>query len=177
MIAPHAKKIAATAILLGVAWFLWLLWHWQPERQVHLHQQNLLRAVEKRNWKKVSRMIDDRFTTTWGIDKPTALREGAEVFRHFFSLQIIWHDPVVWAGNEHGQARGRMEFTGKGTAIAELVKSHVNTATAPTTFAWRRPGWQPWRWTLMSVENPEITIPQNPFSLESPPSLMLSRRE
>ncbi len=34
------------ALLIG----LFLIWLWQPERQVNRHTENFLRTIEKRNW-------------------------------------------------------------------------------------------------------------------------------
>jgi len=44
------RKYAPAAAILLTLWALWLVWLWQPERQVRLHTTHFLKKVEQRNW-------------------------------------------------------------------------------------------------------------------------------
>src|SRR5688572_20180383 len=62
------KYRAAAAAVLG-ALALYLLWLWQPERQVRLHTAHFLKKVERRNWEAATRFLAADYRDRWGHDR------------------------------------------------------------------------------------------------------------
>ncbi len=146
-------------VLGAVALALFLLWLWQPERQVALHQKHLLGAVKDRNWKKVGRFLSADYRDRWGFTRTTAPEAGAEVFRHFFVLDLQVR-PAGLAVNKHeATVFDRLMLNGTGTMVAQEVVARVNQLTKPFKFEWRRASRWPWDWELVTVDQSELTIP------------------
>jgi hypothetical protein len=51
----------AIALCVG----LYLIWLWQPERQVRRHTENLFRAIERKDWEAVADFIGNDYHDHW----------------------------------------------------------------------------------------------------------------
>lgn len=151
-------KFGVIAALLAAMWCLWL---WRPERQVRVHQRELLEATQNRKWSKVKALLDDDFHTRFGQDKPRVLQQAAEVLRPFFALQIVDSETVMMVAEDAGKVRTRLRLEGKGVGMAELTMRAVNQSNAPFTFSWRRVSWMPWDWRLVSADHPLMSLGSN----------------
>src|SRR5437660_5604575 len=74
----------AVAIIVG----LYLAWLWQTSRQVKLHNQHLLAAVEAKNWSRVGDFVDESYQDKWGNDRPLLLSRLREILRYARNLRI-----------------------------------------------------------------------------------------
>lgn len=157
---PSPRLIVAGCVLALAGAGLFLLWLWQPERQVLLHQKNLVQAVSDRNWKRVGRFLSQDYHDRWGFNRETAPRAGAEVFRHFFSLTVRGEKAGVSVEGKSASVFSRLSMDGSGTAIALQVVVRVNQLQSPFQFEWRRASSRPWDWELVSVDQPELSIPE-----------------
>ena len=131
---------------------------WQPERQLRLHQRNLLRAVEKGNWERFASFIASDYSDRWQHDKEFVLRESREVFRQFLFLTVRHEVRDVDAQGETGTLSVSIELLGTGGPLAEFARERVNRLGAPFTFRWRHRGWKPWEWELVEVNHPELEL-------------------
>lgn len=152
------QKYRWSASAAGVAWVLYALWLWQPERQVHLHQKHFVDAAESRNWRRFGAFIDANYADRWGHDKPFVIRETSEVLRQFFVLTIQREDDAADAGNGSGTISQRLKLEGDGTPIAQYAMRAVNSVATPFVFEWRQKSWRPWDWKLVRAENAELRI-------------------
>lgn len=149
---------AAVASLAVVTIALRCLWLWQPERQLLLHQASLRAAVERRDWARVEALADPAYSDRWGYTRATGLREARQWLGQFFALTITPEaagDQLTAAG---GTVTERWRMEGNGLEGAALVKDRVNAVRAPFTFQWKHAGWQPWLWTLVRVDNPDLEL-------------------
>ncbi len=56
---------ATLAFIAGI----YLVWLWQPDRQVRLHTAHLIRQLEKRNWSAAQYFIAADYHDDWGDDR------------------------------------------------------------------------------------------------------------
>ena len=136
-------------------WALWLAWLWQPERQLRLHHEHLLKAVARRNWNSVSGFLADDYSDPWGGSKTETPGEGAEAFRSFFSLSVQERGREM---TREGRVTEHLHFTGGGTPLAEMVLDRGNSLAEPFVFTWVHRSSHPWDWQLRRVEQPELRL-------------------
>jgi hypothetical protein len=144
------------ALLLGV----YLLWLWQPERQVRRHTQHLFQAVEKRNWTRVGEFIAADFSDQWGDDRPRLLERVREVLRYVRVIRIAASDAFVEAEHRHAMWTGKITIEGDQSEVTAEIKSRVNSLATPFALEWRRLSAKPWDWKLARVSNPSLEIPE-----------------
>jgi hypothetical protein len=153
-----ARKIALASVLLLAALALYLLWLWQPERQVRLHTTHFLKNVERRKWETASRFIAGNYADRWGHDKEFVLRESREVFRQFLFLTIENRTLACDVLDQSATTRTVLKISGSGGPVAQLVMERVNTLREPFLFEWRRQSGAPWDWQLTRVDQPELNL-------------------
>lgn len=146
------RLLPATAALAALG--IWLAWLWQPERQVRLHSETLIRSVERRNWRKVETLLADKYTDRWEHDKGFVVGALRQVFQQFIFLDI--QHEIVAADAISGRATANVKISGQGGALAQIVMTKVNALGPPFTFTWeKRSGW-PWDWQLVAVDHPTL---------------------
>ncbi len=153
------REIAIIAgIVLAVASiYCWQLW--QPERQVRLHQENLIAAAEKRNRSRMEGFFASDYSDRWGLNKESALEASQQVLRQFFSLEIKAPIEQCEMGDRSAVITATVRLEGNGTAVADIAQRRVAGLTQPFTFHWERRSWQPWDWQLTRVNQPQLTLP------------------
>jgi hypothetical protein len=154
------KSKLLALLVFGVVSGIYCLTLWQPERQVRLHQENFLRAVEKRNWDRLGRFVAEHYSDRWGHDKEFVLRESREVFRQFLFLTIRQEIGEVTLTGTKGNVRTRITIAGTGGPMAEFAKARTNALTSPFAFEWEQASWKPWDWRLVSFDHPELELPE-----------------
>ncbi len=129
---------------------------WQPEEQVRLHQRHFLDALEDHNRNAFASFVAADFHDAYGHDKAWLLEKASEVRRHFFALEVRQEaGPLIThPAADRAESQALIRLGGKGTAIAQEVISHANRNKEPVRFFWRKPGWKPWHWELVSLDHP-----------------------
>lgn len=145
---------AAVAVLL----LLGALGRWQPDRQVRLHTQALLSALESKNWKRLEKLIADDYSDTWGQDKATLQSRVRQVFSQFLILNLQAREIDVQEADGRGTAKVPISLSGRGGPLAEFAMQRGSTLQQPFTFTWRQQSWKPWDWALIYVEQPELKL-------------------
>jgi hypothetical protein len=85
------------ALLCG----LFLIWIWQPERQVRRHSQKLFHQVEAKNWSALSDLIGSDYSDQWNHDRTNLIERMREVMRYLRGMRII----VTGTGNQDRQSK------------------------------------------------------------------------
>jgi hypothetical protein len=152
------KMVTVFALALLGATAIYAFALWQPERQLRLHQVDLLKAVEKRNWERFARFVADDYSDRWQHDKEFVLRESREIFRQFLFLKLRHEIRDVQTLADSGILTVSIELEGSGGPLAEFAKERVNNLGAPFTFRWKHRGWKPWEWQLVEVNQPELDL-------------------
>lgn len=137
---------------------LYLLWLWQPERQVRLHTTHFLKNVERRNWDRAAVFIAANYADRWGHDKEFVLRESREAFRQFLFLTIEKKTLACELHGDSATTRTVVKISGSGGPLAQLVMQRVNTLREPFVFEWHRQSGAPWDWQLTRVDQPELNL-------------------
>lgn len=146
-----------------MALVLFLVWYWQPERQVRLHQQQLLSALEDRDWEDVADLMADSYSDRWRHDKAFVLREAREVFRQFIALQVTGEVKDLSVADGAGEIKARLTIVGRGGPLAEFAMSRVNVMREPWVFRWQQQSAWPWDWQLVFVDQPELDLQLSEF--------------
>ena len=114
----------------------------RPERQLRLHQANLLRAVEKRDWERFARFLADDYSDRWGHDKEFVLSEsraGVSAVLVFEAFGTSCETSEV--DDDRGMVAVSITLEGTGGPLAQFAKAACESAlTAPFTFRWRHVG-------------------------------------
>ncbi|RYD84475.1 MAG: hypothetical protein EOP84_05370 [Verrucomicrobiaceae bacterium] len=145
---------AITLVCLGI----FLMWRWQPARQVRLHQQELLSAVEDRDWEDVGALMADDYSDRWRHDKDFVLREAREVFRQFIFVELKGEETDLVMEEGSGEIRMRLKLVGRGGPVAEFAMSRVNVMQKPWVFRWVKQSAWPWDWQLVFLDQPELEL-------------------
>jgi hypothetical protein len=143
------------ALLIG----LFLIWLWQPERQVTRHTENLLRTIEKRNWAGVADFIGNDYQDQWGDDRARVLERMREVLRYLRRIRIDATNAAVQVDNRRGYWNAKITIDGDQGEVTALVKERVNFLATPFELEWRRQSAKPWDWKLVRVNNASLEIP------------------
>jgi hypothetical protein len=133
------------AILLG----LFLIWLWQPERQVRHHTENFLRAIEHKSWTGAADFIDSARVLE-------RMREG---FRYVRGVRINAFNPTLRIENRRAIWSGKIMIDGDRSEMMELLEERVNSLATPFELEWRRVSAKPWDWKLARVSNSALEIP------------------
>jgi hypothetical protein len=144
------------ALLIG----LFLIWLWQPERQVSRHSENFLRTIEKRNWTGVADFIATDYQDQWGDDRTRVLERMREVFRYLRRVRIDPNNAAVRVDSQRGYWNAKIVIDGDPGEVMALVKERVNSLARPFELEWRRQSAKPWDWKLGQVSNASLEIPE-----------------
>ena len=146
---------------LGLAFVAgtFLIWLWQPDRQVSRHSEKLLRGVEARDWEGVAEMIADDYADQWGQGRMLVLARLRETFRYVSDAQISANEPIVTTANGNGTWRAKILIQGNRGEVIAIIKDRVNSLTTPFELKWRQSSGKPWDWKLVWVGNPELQLP------------------
>jgi hypothetical protein len=145
-------------LVVAVVWRGWLALLWQPERQVRLHSVDLIEQIEKREWKAVDEFVDVAYQDRWENDRSRLLERLREIFRLLPNAKIEASRSSLRITEDRGYWTAKITIKSTGE-FADYVESRVNSLEEPFEFEWRRGAW-PWKWTLVSVRNSALEIPQ-----------------
>lgn len=138
----------------------WLGWWIQPERQVLRAQGRLISAVEKRDFEAMDGLLASDYRDRWQHDRATVVSQSRVVFTQFLMLTIEREPRGVEMASDSSIVREKLTIQGFGGALAMAAKDELNRLREPFAMTWRRRGWKPWDWELMSVEQRELRLPE-----------------
>ena len=132
---------------------------WRPERQIELHQKNLLHALEDRRWGQVESQFSKEYRDRFGHTRATAMNDLQDGLRQFFALTIKSQGSQIVISGDTATVTVNLTMTGTGTGATEWIMTEVNRLPTPWVFSWRKTNVFPWSWELVQVDNPSLTIP------------------
>jgi hypothetical protein len=149
---------ALVALTLGV----FLMWLWQPERQVEKHSAHLLGAIERKDWAKFATFISEDYHDQWNNDRAMVLERTREVFRYARGARISGLTPDFRIEDRTGYWRARITIAGDDqNEVIAAIKARVNSLQTPFELEWHRMSGKPWDWKLVAVRNPEFVVPSD----------------
>jgi len=138
---------------------LFLIWLWQPARQIERHSENFLHAVEDKNWSRVADFIGNDYHDQWNNDRARVLERARDFFRYLRGFRINFARARIKFDRRRATWIGRITIEGtEGELIAE-AKQRVNSLAAPFELGWRQVSAKPWDWKLERISNPDLQIP------------------
>lgn len=155
---PAAWRLRA-ALIGAVLAVLLLALHWRPSRQVRLHQDHLLGAVQDRKWKSVGEFFAEDYKDRWGQTKPDALSALPQAFGDFLACGVISENARITWQEGAPTVHANIRIVGSGGPIAQFVMQQSRALTEPFSFRWRRGSWRPWDWKLVAVDQPQFEVP------------------
>ena len=79
-----------------------------------------------------------------------------QVLQSFFTLDLQWQLVTVKVEGKTALITGRIKATGNGAPPSSEILSRVNNLADPFVFTWRKDGWKPGDWRLVSVSQPDL---------------------
>ena len=140
-----------------VALALFLLWLWQPERQVRLHTSHFLKKVQQRNWEGTQKFLAADYSDRWQHNRESAVADAREVFRQFLFVTIENRTDSCEMAGDSATTRTVIKISGSGGPVSQFVMERVNGLSGPFTFSWRKASWKPWDWVLIRVDHPGLS--------------------
>jgi len=145
-------------LALTAVWGIYVALLWQPERQIELHSLHLMEKIEKHEWKAVGEFISPDYQDRWGNDRARLLPRLREVFRALPNARIDRTNPAIRVAGGRGYWTAKITIKSSGE-FADYVESRINSLDTPFEFEWKRGAW-PWNWTLVTVRNSALEIPE-----------------
>lgn len=146
---------AAGTLVLGI----FLMWLWGSEHQIRRHTDNLLRAIERKDWNRFATFVSTDYHDQWGNDRALLLERTPEVFRYLRGIRMIPGYVTVQINERKGTWQAKITIEGDNSELAVLVKERVNSLTTPFILEWQRMSAKPWDWKIVKVTNPALQIP------------------
>ena len=154
------QQTCIAALTGAVLFALFLLWLWRPERQLERHTENLLRAVQKRDWTRFASFIATDYHDQWGNDRALLLTKTREIFRYVRALQIGEENANFRITKTSGFWSGLIRIEGDNGEVTGAIKERVNSLKTPFQFEWQHLSGKPWDWQLVQVSNSELQVPE-----------------
>lgn len=158
---PHKKPmrlIIRIAVVVAVLILGWLAWPYlqSPEKQAKARHLELFKFASKRDWKTAGSFLSSHYEDQWGNRPAEALDLARDLMSGFIILEIKWEDTDLSANDTIVKVRGRARMEGNGMGVSQMVMTKVNQMQEPWVFTWKKEGWKPSDWKLMSVTNKEL---------------------
>jgi len=149
----------AIALCVGV----YLIWLWQPERQVRRHTENFFHAIEHKNWDAVAEFIAADYQDQWSDDRMRVLERLREGFRYLRGSRIIASNPSVQVESSRAVWSGKITLYSSDVDVMEVLDQRVNSLSSPFELEWHHLSGKPWDWKLARVSNPAFEIPADTY--------------
>ena len=137
---------------------LYLIWLWQPERQVRRHTENFFHAIEHKNWDGAADFVAADYQDQWGNDRARVLERLREGFRYVRGPRIIASNPSVQVETQRAVWRGKITLYSSDDDVMEVLDQRVNSLPSPFKLEWHHLSGKPWDWKLARVSNPAFEI-------------------
>ncbi len=105
-------------------------------------------------------LLASDYQDRWQHTKASVVSQTRQVFSQFLMLTIVREDRGVQLDTDSFVVREKFTIEGMGGALAMAVKDEVNRLREPFAMTWRRRGWKPWDWEILSVEQRELRLPE-----------------
>jgi hypothetical protein len=145
----------ALAVCIG----LYLIWLWQPERQVRRHTENFFHVIERKNWDTAADFIGDDYEDQWGDDRARVVQRMREGFRYVRGSRIIASNPSVQIERRRAVWIGKITVYSADDEVMAMLDQRVNSLPTPFKLEWHQLSGKPWDWKLARVSNPAFDVP------------------
>ena len=149
----------AIALCVG----LYLIWLWQPERQVRRHTENFFHAIEHKNWDVAADFIAADYQDQWADDRVRLLERLREAFRYVRGPRITASNPRIQVESPRAVWSGKIMVYSSDEDVMEVLDQRVNSLASPFELELHHLSGKPWDWKLTRVSNPAFEIPADVY--------------
>lgn len=147
---------------LGIALLcgLFLIWLWQPKRQVRRHTEKLFDRIEAKDWSAVADLIDSDYRDQWSQNRSNVVERMRAVVNYARGMRIATTEPAIKIDNGRAFWFAKITIEGDSEALT-LIKERINSIPTPFELQWCRISRKPWDWRLFRVSNAELQLPSD----------------
>jgi hypothetical protein len=150
-------RILAINLVIGAFWFGWPFLRSAETQVLNQHRQLLDRAAHQ-NWLKVFALMAEDYRDGWDMNREEAVSLGRELFQGFLMLELQWRPTSVVLEGKTATVTGFIKAGGTGAGLSQEIIGRLNRLQSPFVFSWRKDGWRPGDWRLVSVNQAELDI-------------------
>jgi len=131
------------------------------ESQVRHRAEGFRRALADGRSAKAWHMVSADYRDQWGMDRDQIGSALRDVSRQFLTLRVEWADPQFVAGLDRTMTLTTLpRLDGRAISpVGEMMLSTARRLDQPFTFHWKKEGWWPWTWRVVSITNPDLELP------------------
>jgi hypothetical protein len=155
------RRGSYVSLALALCVGLYLIWLWQPERQVKRHTANFFHAIENKNWEAAAGFIAAAYQDQWGDDRARVLERLREGFRYIRGARIIASNPSVHVETQRAVWSSKITLYSSDDDVMEVLEQRLNSLQTPFKLEWQHFSGKPWDWKLTRVSNPAFEIPSD----------------
>ncbi len=148
-------RVLAINLVIGAIWFAWPFLRSAETQALNQHRHLLDRAAH-RDWTRVFALMAEGYRDDWNPTREEAVALGRELFQGFLVLDLQWQPSSVVRDGKTATVTGFIKAEGTGAGLSQEVINRVNRLRAPFVFIWRKDGWKPGDWRLVSVAQEEL---------------------
>ena len=152
---PWILRILAINLIVSAIWFGWPFLK-SPTAQALAQHRHLVSLVAHRNWKETLALMAEDYHDAWDMKREEAVSLGHEMLQGFLMLDLEWKPSSVTLEGKTATITGYIKAGGSGAGFSSEVISRVNNLKEPFLFTWRKDGWKPGDWRLLSVKQSEL---------------------
>jgi hypothetical protein len=150
-------RLAVVAVLIPAVFLFFVSPYLQSsETQARKQQEKFVQLGAKRSWEDVKKLLAADYHDQWKQKPADAVDLCSKVLQGFIYLKIDWKPIDATVKGNTVILRGTAHMSGSGGGISQIVMDTVNQVKEPWVFTWRKDGWKPSDWKLISVENKEL---------------------
>lgn len=150
-------RVSIASALISVVWFI-IPFLQSAESQVKHQQETLIGFAAKRSWARLNLLIAADYSDAWGMKRDEALNAAHEALQSFIMISFDWKPQSVARDEKTVTLSGTIHMNGSGATGSSMIVDHVNRITKPWVFVWRKDGWKPGDWRLVSIANADVTL-------------------
>jgi len=150
-------------LIIALCAGLYLIWLWQPERQVGRHTENFFQANEHKNWDAAADFVAADYQDQWGDNRVRVLERLRESFRYVRGPRIIASNPSVQVESPRAAWSGKIRLYSSDDDMMEVLDQRVNSLPSSFELEWHHLSGKPWDWKLARVSNSAFEIPADVY--------------
>ncbi len=106
-------------LLIAFCLGLYLFQLWEPAKQVRLHSEHLLGALEKKDWSRVGDFVDASYADQWGHDRAELLTRLRQVLPYARNLHLVAREAIAQGEDGRGRWHARLTVEADPNEISE----------------------------------------------------------
>lgn len=131
------------------------------ESQVRHRSEAFRRALAEGRSAKAWHMVSGDYRDSWNMNKDQIGSALRDISRQFLTLRIDWTNPQYAPGPDGTYTLTTVpRLDGRSLSpVGEVMLSTARQIREPFTLHWKKEGWWPWTWRIVSITNSDLELP------------------